>query len=260
MEKKTEKINIWRILIYFIIYSFIGFVVETLFALVNYNVLESRKSFLYGPFCGIYGVGAVVLILVLRLFNKNNYTLFLGGCITGSIIEYIMSFLGEILFGARWWDYSKRLLNINGRICLLYSIFWGVLSLILIRIINPTIDKFIDYIKSKINLRILKILTSIAMILMIFNVIASGIAMELFLIRMSVENNLNIKNKPKTIEQYNKIYGNKKRSELIQKYWGDEKMIKTYPNLTIQLEDGNVVYIKDLLPNVKTYIYKFDEN
>ena len=260
MEKKTEKINIWRILIYFIIYSFIGFVVETLFALVNYNVLESRKSFLYGPFCGIYGVGAVVLILVLRLFNKNNYTLFLGGCITGSIIEYIMSFLGEILFGARWWDYSKRLLNINGRICLLYSIFWGVLSLILIRIINPTIDKFIDYIKSKINLRILKILTSIAIIFMIFNVIASGIAMELFLIRMSVENNLNIKNKPKTIEQYNKIYGNKKRSELIQKFWGDEKMIKTYPNLTIQLEDGNVVYIKDLLPNVKTYIYKFDEN
>ena len=167
MEKKTEKINIWRILIYFIIYSFIGFVVETLFALVNYNVLESRKSFLYGPFCGIYGVGAVVLILVLRLFNKNNYTLFLGGCITGSIIEYIMSFLGEILFGARWWDYSKRFLNINGRICLLYSIFWGILSLILIRIINPAIDKFIDYIKSKINLRILKILTSIAIIFMI---------------------------------------------------------------------------------------------
>ena len=260
MEKKTEKINIWRILIYFIIYSFIGFVVETLFALVNYNVLESRKSFLYGPFCGIYGVGAVVLILVLRLFNKNNYTLFLGGCITGSIIEYIMSFLGEILFGVRWWDYSKRFLNINGRICLLYSIFWGVLSLILIRIINPTIDKFINYIKSKINLRILKILTSIAMILMIFNVIASGIAMELFLIRMSVENNLNIKNKPKTIEQYNKIYGNKKRSELIQKFWGNERMIKTYPNVTLQLENGNVVYIRDLLPNVKTYIYKFDEN
>ena len=260
MEKKTEKINIWRILIYFIIYSFIGFVVETLFALVNYNVLESRKSFLYGPFCGIYGVGAVVLILVLRLFNKNNYTLFLGGCITGSIIEYIMSFLGEILFGVRWWDYSKRFLNINGRICLLYSIFWGVLSLILIRIINPAIDKFIDYIKSKINLRILKILTSIAIIFMIFNVIASAIAMDLFLIRMSVENNLNIKNKPKTIEQYNKIYGNKKRSELIQKFWGNERMIKTYPNVTLQLENGNVVYIRDLLPNVKTYIYKFDEN
>ena len=63
-----------------------------------------------------------------------------------------------------------------------------------------------------------------------------------------------------TKEQYNKITGNKKRSELIQTFWGDEKMIKTYPNLTIQLEDGNVVYIKDLLPNVKTYIYKFDEN
>ena len=94
MEKQTQKISIWRIFAYFIIYSFVGFVVETLFALINYNVLESRKSFLYGPFCGIYGVGAVVLIIVLKhWFNKNNYTLFFGGCITGSAIEYVMSFL-----------------------------------------------------------------------------------------------------------------------------------------------------------------------
>lgn len=71
MEKQTQKISIWRIFAYFIIYSFVGFVVETLFALINYNVLESRKSFLYGPFCGIYGVGAVVLIIVLKhWFNK----------------------------------------------------------------------------------------------------------------------------------------------------------------------------------------------
>ena len=93
MKEKIQKISIWKIFAYFIIYSFVGFVVETLFALVNYNVLESRKSFLYGPFCGIYGVGAVVLILALRYFNKNNYTLFLGGCLVGSIIEYIISFL-----------------------------------------------------------------------------------------------------------------------------------------------------------------------
>ena len=67
MEK--QKVNLWRILAYFMIYSFVGYVVETLFALINYNVLESRKSFLYGPFCGIYGVGAIVLILTLRYFN-----------------------------------------------------------------------------------------------------------------------------------------------------------------------------------------------
>ena len=218
MKEKIQKISIWKIFAYFIIYSFVGFVVETLFALVNYNVLESRKSFLYGPFCGIYGVGAVVLILALRYFNKNNYTLFLGGCLVGSIIEYIISFLGEVIFDARWWDYSNRVLNINGRICLLYAIFWGVLSLILIRIINPQVDRFINYIKTKINIKTLKAITGAGIVFMIVNALASGIAMNLFLMRMSVENDLNIKNKEKTIEQYNKIYGDPEKVEFINKY------------------------------------------
>ena len=259
MKEKIQKISIWKIFAYFIIYSFVGFVVETLFALVNYNVLESRKSFLYGPFCGIYGVGAVVLILALRYFNKNNYTLFLGGCLVGSIIEYIISFLGEVIFDARWWDYSNRVLNINGRICLLYAIFWGVLSLMLIRIINPQVDRFINYIKTKINMKTLKTITCVGIVFMIVNALASGIAMNLFLMRMAVENDLNIKNKEKTIEQYNKIYGNPEKAEFIHKYWGNRKMIMTYPNVTITLEDGSTVYVHDLLPDIKPYIYKFEE-
>ena len=145
----NKKISIWRILAYFIIYSFVGYIVETLFALINYNVLESRKSFLYGPFCGIYGLGAVVLILSLKYFKKNNYTLFLGGFLVGGTLEYVISYIGEVMFDARWWDYSDRFLNINGRICLLYSLFWGILALILMRIINPQVDKFIEYIKKK---------------------------------------------------------------------------------------------------------------
>lgn len=208
-------------------------------------------------FCGIYGVGAVVLILSLRYFNKNNYTLFLGGCLVGSIVEYIMSLLGEIIFDARWWDYSNRFLNINGRICLLYAIFWGVLSLILMRIINPQVDRFINYIKSKINIKILKTITCAGFIFIIIDALVSGIAMNLFLMRMTVENNLNVKNKEKVIEQYNKIYGDEKKAELIHKFWGDKKMITTYPNVTIRLEDGTVVYIHDLLPEIKPYIYKF---
>ena len=84
---------------------------------------------MYGPFCGIYGFGAVVLILSLRFFDKNNYTLFLGGCLTGSIVEYTMSFLGELLFNARWWDYSKRFLNI---LEIISPIFMFILALLLL--------------------------------------------------------------------------------------------------------------------------------
>ena len=259
MKEKIQKISIWKIFAYFIIYSFVGFIVETLFALVNYNVLESRKSFLYGPFCGIYGIGAVALILALRYFNKNNYTLFLGGCLVGSIVEYIISFLGEVIFDARWWDYSNRVLNINGRICLLYAIFWGVLSLMLIRIINPQVDRFIKYIKTKINMKTLKAITCTGIIFMIVNALDSGIAMNLFLMRMAVENDLKIKKKEKVIEQYNRIYRDPKKSEFINKYWGNKKMIITYPNVTLTTEDGTKIYVHDLLPDIKPYIYKFEE-
>ena len=72
--------------------------------------------------------------------------------LVAGILEYLTSFIMEKLFNARWWDYSNEFFNINGRICLLYSIFWGILSLVLIKIINPIIDKFIDYIKKKVNI------------------------------------------------------------------------------------------------------------
>lgn len=80
-EKKKKQftiagITIWRLMLYFFIYSIIGFIIETIFGLITKGVLESRKSFLYGPFCAIYGLGAVLMIPSLTRFNKNNFTLF----------------------------------------------------------------------------------------------------------------------------------------------------------------------------------------
>lgn len=257
---KILGISIWRLLAYFIIYSFIGFVIETLFALFMYNVLESRQSFLYGPFCGIYGVGAVIMIMFLnKYFNKNNHILFLGGFIVGSVVEYLISLIGELMLNVRWWDYSNRFLNINGRICLLYSIFWGLLAIYLMRVINPRVDKLINWLKTKININVAKTLTLITTILLFIDCVASGFAISFCLIRKSVENNLNIANKEQTIETYNKIYGNEKLKEFIYKYWNDEKMVLTYPNLTLKLEDGKIMYVKDLTPEIKPYYYKFNE-
>ena len=137
-QEKTEKkqftvfgFTIWRLMAYFIIYSILGYIVETLFGLVTKGVLESRKSFLYGPFCAIYGLGAVVVILGLQKFKKNNYTLFFGGILIGSIVEYAISAIGELIFHIKWWDYSGMPFNINGRICLAFSFFWGVLAIYL---------------------------------------------------------------------------------------------------------------------------------
>ena len=145
-EKKPFTIfgfTITKLLAYFIIYSVIGFIIETIFGLLTKGVVESRKSFLYGPFCGIYGLGAVVMIVGLQKFKKNNYTLFIGGFIIGSIVEYVISLIGELIFNIKWWDYSNMPFNINGRICFWYSIFWGLLAIYLMSHVNPKVDKYI---------------------------------------------------------------------------------------------------------------------
>lgn len=260
INEKPEKTTIWQVLAYFIIYSFLGFVIETVFALLNYGVFESRQSFLYGPFCSIYGLGAVVIILSLRYkFFKNNYTLFAGGFLVGSLVEYFVSFFGEMLLNVKWWDYSDRFLNINGRICFLYSIFWGLLGLYLMKGINPKIDKFINWIKGKVNLNFLRSIVFLLIIFLFIDCLISGYAINVYLTRVCVEKNLPIANKELTLEYYHKIYDNKEKSDFIYKYWNNEKMILTYPNLTITLEDGSLKRVADYYPNIKDCYYRFKE-
>ena len=94
--------TIWRILAYFIIYSVLGYIIETIFGIVTKGTWESRQSFLYGPFCGIYGLGAVIMILSLQYFNQNSNRLFWGGFVVGSIIEYVVSWIevgGQAVLG-----------------------------------------------------------------------------------------------------------------------------------------------------------------
>ena len=260
--KKSKTIfgfSIWRLIAYFIIYSVLGFIIETIFGAVTKGVIESRKSFLYGPFCAIYGLGAVVMILCLQPFKKNNNTLFWGGFVVGSIIEYLVSLIGELIFHVIWWDYSDMPLNINGRVCVYFSIFWGLLGIYLVSYINPKIDKLINFIKRKISDKALKIIEMITAVFLIVDCLLTAYALKAFYIRMVKLHNINIGNVEMIDKEYDKIYGNKKKSDFIYKYWGDEKMIKTLPNLKLQENDGKIVYFDSLLPDIQTYYYKFSD-
>ena len=252
-------ISIWRILAYFIIYSFAGYVIETIFGIITKGTWESRQSFLYGPFCAIYGLGAVIMIVSLQYFNKNNNTLFWGGFIIGSITEYIISLIGEMIFNTIWWDYSNMPLNLNGRICVFFSIFWGLLAIYLMTYVNPKVDKLINKMKEKISTKKLKIITTIVIVFLFIDCILTGIALKFFVVRMVYNNNLNVYEKEKYIKQYSEIYSNTELVEFINKFWSDEKMIKTFPNLKIQEVDNRIVYFDSLLPNIQPYYYKFDQ-
>ena len=260
--KKNKTIfgfSIWRLIAYFIIYSVLGFIIETAFGAVTKGVIESRKSFLYGPFCAIYGLGAVVMILCLQPFKKNNNTLFWGGFVAGSVIEYLVSLIGELIFHVIWWDYSDMPLNINGRVCVYFSIFWGLLGIYLVSYVNPKIDKLINFIKRKISDKALKIIEMITAVFLIVDCLLTAYALKAFYIRMVKLHNINIGNVEMIDKEYDKMYGNKKKSDFIYKYLGDEKMIKTLQNLKLQDNDGKIVYFDSLLPDIQTYYYKFSD-
>lgn len=267
-EKPTKQNNktklfgytIWRILAYFIIYSVLGYIIETIFGIITKGTWESRQSFLYGPFCCIYGLGAVIMILALQYFNQNNNRLFWGGFIVGSIVEYVVSWIGEILFNVKWWDYSNMQLNLNGRICVFYSIFWGLLAIYLMSYINPRVDRLINWIKSKISTNKLKVITLGVTIFLFIDCVVTGYALKYFIIRKVHDNNIQIVNKEQADVAYQKIYSNEKLTEFINKYWGDRKMIRTFPNLKIQDKDGNIIYFADYVGDIQPYYYKFNFN
>lgn len=250
-------LSVWRIMAYFVIYSVVGYIIETIFGIITKGVWESRQSFLYGPFCAIYGLGASIMIMFLHKYSKNYTRLFIGGFIVGSIVEYLVSWIGELLLGVKWWDYSDMPLNINGRICVYFSIFWGFLALYLIASFNPRIDRLINWIKSKLSVKALKALTTTVTFVLLTDCIVTGIALSFFLIRMVNDYDLNVPNKEIIVHKYEDIYKDEKLSNFIYKYWGDKKMLRTFPNLKVQDIDGNMIYMDSLLSDIQPYYYKF---
>ncbi len=265
---KTEKkkkpftimgLTIHRILAYFIVYSVVGYIIETIFGIVTKGVWESRQSFLYGPFCSIYGLGATIMIMFLHKYKKQYTKLFIGGFILGSIVEYLVSFFGEMMLHVKWWDYSDMPLNINGRICVYFSFFWGFLAIYLIASFNPNIDKLFNWIKTKISIKTLKTITVAITIFLFVDCVLTGMAMRLFLIRTIAKNDINVPNKEVVINIYNEIYDNEKVSNFIYKYWGDKKMIRTFPNIKVTDVDGNLVYMDMYLKDIQPYYLKIHE-
>lgn len=140
--------NIKLYFILYIIYSFIGWVIEVI-ATSKDNKGFVNRGFLIGPYCPIYGTCALLMILILPN-QENIFLLFLMSLLICSISEYLTSYVMEKLFKARWWDYSSRRFNLNGRICLKMSLGFGLLGVILVRYVNPFITSYLIKIPNNI--------------------------------------------------------------------------------------------------------------
>lgn len=130
--------SIFTLFIYFITYSFMGWCLETAYATINKKEFVNR-GFLHGPFCPIYGFGCLSIILFLKPIETNYIFLFVGSVLLTSVLEYITGFFLETAFNSTWWDYSDKHYNIHGRICLSFSLIWGLISIFILKVIHPYI-------------------------------------------------------------------------------------------------------------------------
>lgn len=216
-----------RILWYIIIFSLAGLLVEAIFSFLS---TENRKGFILGPFCTIYGICATILIFSLEKFNGHKIKLFIWGGVLGTFIQFLISFIIEAIYGIRFWNYTNPL-SINGRICLVYFVLWGVTAIVLIDVIKKYIDKKID----KINTKKSKIIDLILAILIIGETLFTAWGIYVYKTRAKdVYNDVVIFEEKNPIEQ------------LGDKIFTNEIMSKIFPNIRFLDDNQNEVWITNL--------------
>ncbi len=149
--------NFWSIFLIYIFYSIIGWCIEICESFIREKRFVNR-GFLIGPYCPIYGVSILAILFFLKDYKDRPFGMFIISMVICGLIEYLGSFILEKIFKTRWWDYSHKKFNINGRICLDNLIFFGLGCLLVMYIIEPFILKLILKIPSPILITISLIL------------------------------------------------------------------------------------------------------
>ena len=141
----AKPLSVYRVFWLFLIAGVVGDFIEVVFWLVTRGELISRSSLVYGPFSLVWGLGAVLLTLAFhRMDGQGTARIFMTGTVLGGAYEYICSWVQEALFGACFWDYRHLPFNLNGRINLIFCLFWGLAALAWVRMVFPALCVFID--------------------------------------------------------------------------------------------------------------------
>lgn len=204
----------------FLIYSFIGWIVEVSAFLIQDHKFVNR-GFLIGPVVPIYGTGGILITILLTKYQSDPIVLFCMAVIVCSILEYLTSYIMEKIFKTRWWDYSNKKFNINGRICLSNLIVFGIMGLVMVYLINP----FLINILNKIDPILLKCVVSILIVLFVID----------FFVSFSVTSK--IKNVGKVVFKDSTEEINAKVKEiLLSKGKLARRVIKAFPNFDIRFK------------------------
>lgn len=165
----------------FLLYSILGWIMECIACSFTARKLIIDRGFLLGPYCPIYGWGGLCSYLLLTKYSNDPITLFILASVGASVLEYITSYLMEKLFKARWWDYSNRRFNIEGRVCLGNAAIFGILGTIFVCYLNP----FIISLFKSISNSTLIVISIICMVIFLVDNIATFTIMTKLKLRIS---------------------------------------------------------------------------
>ena len=217
------------------------------------SIMEKKiinTGFLKGPICPIYGIGAIIMFTFLQSLENNIVLLFLASIIILTLWEYIVGVMLEKIFHTRYWDYSDHKFNIQGRICLSNSIYWGVLGVVFVKYIHPNIQNLIQ----KVDIKLLYFIVTILMVVFIVDMITSIVKIKNIKSTLEKIEELNkeirekikeIKILPKEIQEKEKLIASEKLQKLVED-------LKKRRNRTIKHLYKNVYRLKKAFPAIDT--------
>lgn len=219
-QKKTKEksfaagLNFYKLFWIFFIGCFIGYVVEILYCFITSGHVESRQGMVYGPFNQVYGLGAVLMVIVLhKLYQKGDRWVFVGSALLGGAFEAVCSLVQEYVFGSVSWNYTGHRFSLfNGRTNLLYMFFWGILGVVFIKEIYPRLSRFVERIPNKQGI-------VISWVLVVF------IALDLLISGLAVY---------RWAERDKGIEPNTRFEIFLDRHYTDEFLKVIYPNLHFQ--------------------------
>lgn len=210
-ENKTKQhITYPMILFLFFFGSIFGFLFEGVWFFFRHGQLESHSALVWGPFCVVYGFGAIVVYIMATLLHGQKWPVqFLAFTMAGGAVEYFTGLFQEVLFGSTSWDYSKHFLSLGGHVSLKMAVVWGALGIAFSWLLYPLLRRLLEKLHGK-TARIVCILVSVFLAV---DMAVSAAAVLRWGARQD------------EIPAANQV------ESLLDQYYGDEKMERIYSNL-----------------------------
>lgn len=217
--------NVFTYFMLLFIYAILGWIIETTLVSIEKRKFVNR-GFLIGPYCPIYGFGGLAITILLKNYTKDPIVLFLMAVIICGILEYFTSYIMEKIFKARWWDYSAKKYNINGRICLETVVPFGILGCLVMYVLNPITFKYLNMLSNSM----LNIISAICFTIFITDNIVSYNVISSFTKTVKTINVGKIKDNTEEITK-------KVREVLIGKSFFNKRLMEAYPNLQAKIKE-----------------------